>query len=115
MSQITGTLFEKDIGKKLINEWFISKNVWKVSKINQVSTISNGNIMVKSCQKFPNMGGSQKIKNFPSSKISLVGRGGGVSQNLGTVPKLYLVINHDGFPKLHYLTWFIAKLWPTHY
>ena len=41
--------------------------------------------MVKSNQKFP------KFKNFPSK--------GGGSQNLGTVPKLYLVINYDGFPK----------------
>ena len=48
--------------------------------------------MVKSCQKFPNRGGVQKIKNFPS-------KGGGGSQDLGTVPKLYLVINYDGFPK----------------
>ena len=38
-----------------------------------------------------------KIKNVPSSKISQVREGGG-SQNLGTVPKLYLVINYDGFP-----------------
>ena len=30
-----------------------------------------------------------KFKNFPSK--------GGVSQNLGTVPKFYLVINYDGF------------------
>ena len=34
--------------------------------------------------------GSKKINNFPS-------KGGGVSE-LGTVPKLYLVINYDGFP-----------------
>ena len=55
--------------------------------MNQVSKISNGNIMVKSRQKFP------KFKNFPSKG------GGGGAQNLGTVPKLYLVINYDGFPK----------------
>ena len=59
-----------------------------------MSKISNGNVMVKSCQQFPN-----KIKNVPSSKISQVREGGG-SQNLGTVPKLYLVINYEGFPKL---------------
>ena len=64
-----------------------------------MSKISNGNIMVKSRQKFPNRGGSKKIKNFPSSKISQVREGGG-PQNLGTVPKLYLVINYDGFPKV---------------
>ena len=58
--------------------------------------ISNGNIMVNSCQKFPNRGEVQKnqkcpkFKNFPSK--------GGGSQNLGTVPKLYLLINYDGFP-----------------
>ena len=75
MSRITGNLFEKNIGKILINEWFISKNVWKVSKRNQVSKISNGNIMVKSRQKFPNRGGVQKIKNFPSKG------GGGVSEH----------------------------------
>ena len=54
--------------------------------------ISNENIMVKSHQKFPNRGGPKKITNFPS-------KGGGRSQNLVTVPKLYLVINSDGFPK----------------
>ena len=65
----------------------------------KVSKISNGNIMVKSRQKFPNRGGgSKKIKNFPSSKISQIREGGG-SQNWGTVPKLYLVINYEGFPK----------------
>ena len=37
-------------------------------------------------------GGSKKIK-----KIVQVREGGG-SQNLGTVPKLYLVTNYDGFP-----------------
>ena len=35
---------------KTINEWFSSKNVRKVSKINQVSKINYGNIMVKSHQ-----------------------------------------------------------------
>ena len=74
------------------------KKYMKVSKINQVSKNSNGNIMVKNCQKFPNRGGVQKnqqcpkFKNFPS-------KGGGGSQNLGTVPKLYLVINYEGFPR----------------
>ena len=64
---------------RTIKEWFISKKLRKVSKINQVSKISNGNIMVKSCQKFPNRGGVQKnqkcpkFKNFPS-------KGGGVSE-----------------------------------
>ena len=59
-----------------------------------MSKISNGNIKVKSCQKFPNsVGGCPK-----KSKISQVREGG--SQNLGTVPKLYLVINYEGFPKL---------------
>ena len=48
-------------------------------------------------QRFPNRGGGpKKIKNFPSSKISQVREGG--SQNLVTVPKLYLVINYEGFP-----------------
>ena len=61
------------------------------------SKISDGNIMVKSRQKFPNRGGAKKnqkcpkFKNFPS-------KGGGGSQNLGTVPKSYLVINYEGFP-----------------
>ena len=59
--------------------------------------ISNGNIMVDSRQKFPNRGGSKKIKNVPSSKISQVREGRGGSQNLGRVPKLYLEIKD--FPK----------------
>ena len=66
-------------------------------KINQVSKKITGDIMVKSRQKFPNRGGVQKIKNFPSKG------GGGGSQNLGTVPKLYLVINYDGFPNRIFL------------
>ena len=53
-----------------------------------VSKISNRNIMVK-VVKFPNRG-SKKLKNF---KV----REGGVSE-LGNSPKLYLVINYDGFP-----------------
>ena len=37
-------------------------------------------------------------QQFPKkSKFSQVREGGG-SQNLGTVPKLYFVINYDGFP-----------------
>ena len=43
-------------------------------KKNQVSKISNGNILVKSWQH--------------------------LSQNLGSVPKLYLAINYDGFPSI---------------
>ena len=42
----------------------------------------------------------KNVVNHVFSKISQVregGRGGG-SQNLGTVPKLYLVINYEGFP-----------------
>ena len=57
-----------------------------------MSKFSYGNKIVKSRQKFINSGGVQKTKNFPSK--------GGGSQNLGTVPKLYLVINYDGSPKL---------------
>ena len=56
--------------------------------IKKKSSVKNKllNKMVKSHQKFPNVGGGKK-----KSKISQV-------QNLGTVPKLYLVINNDGFP-----------------
>ena len=53
--------------------------------------------MVKSRQKFPNRGGVQKNQKFPKFK-NFPSKGGG-SQNLGTVPKLYLVINNDVFPK----------------
>ena len=56
------------------------------------SRISNGNIMVTYNQKFPNRGGSDKIKNFPSKG------GGRGSQKLGTVPQFYLVIIYDGSP-----------------
>ena len=59
------------------------------SKINQASKFSNGNIMVKSRQNFPNGGVPKK------SKIPPVREGG--SQILGTVPNLYLVFNYDGF------------------
>ena len=66
------------------------KNVGHVSKINVPKNIriSNGNIMViyhQKIKKFP------KLKNFPSKG------GGRGSQSLGIVPKLYLVINYDGF------------------
>ena len=37
------------------------------------------------------------VANHGFSKISQVREGG--SQNLGTVPKLYHVINYEGFPK----------------
>ena len=40
----------------------------------------------------------QNVANQGFSKNSQVREGGG-SQNLGTVPKLYLVIKYDGFPK----------------
>ena len=55
--------------------------------------------MVKSRQKFPNRGGVQKNQKFPKFKNFPNKGGGGGSQNLGTVPKLYLVINYEGFPK----------------
>ena len=42
------------------------------------------------------------VKNFPS-------KGGGGSQNLGTVPKLYLVINYEGFPKPWIWIWVSIK------
>ena len=58
------------------------KNVRKVSKRNQGSQINNWNMNVKIRQKRPNMG-------F------------GGSQNLGTVLKLYVVINCEGFTKLN--------------
>ena len=50
--------------------------------------------MVKSRQKFPNRGGVQKNQKFPKFK-NFPNKGGGGSQNLGTVPKLYLVINYE--------------------
>ena len=52
--------------------------------------------VVKNIKNFPTGGGSDKIKNFLSSKISQVREGG--SENLGTFPKFYHVINYDGFP-----------------
>ena len=67
--------------------------------------------MVKSRQKFPNRGGgSKKIKNVPSSKISQVSEGGG-TQNLGTVHKLYLVINYEGFPYVPKRKMFNIDFW----
>ena len=54
------------------------KNVLKVSKRNQVSKISNGNIMVKSRQRFPNRGGVQKIQKFPKFKHFPSKGGGGL-------------------------------------
>ena len=49
------------------------------------------------------------MKNFPTGGAGWVRKKsknvqvseGGASQNLGTVPKSYLVINYDGFPKTH--------------
>ena len=55
------------------------KNCMKGSKINQVSQISIGNIMVKSRQ-ISQQGGVQKIENLLSSKISQVREGEGVSE-----------------------------------
>ena len=53
--------------------------------------------MVKSHQKFHNRGGGPKFLEFPKFK-NFPSKGGG-SQNLGTDPKLYLVIIYEGFPK----------------
>ena len=48
------------------------------------------------------------FKNFPSKG------GGRGSQNLGTVPKLYLVINYEGFPYLFSFDFILlsVKLFP---
>ena len=52
--------------------------------------------MDKSRQQF------HKFKNFPT-------KAGGGPQNLGTDPKLYLVINYDGFP-LEYLVMLLTAV-----
>ena len=51
----------------------------------------------------------QTVVNHGFSKISQVREGGG-SQNLGTVPKLYLVINYEGFPNHSILTLYRSLL-----
>ena len=56
---------------------------------------------------FPTGGWSKK------TKISQVSEGG--SQNLGTVPKLYLVINYDGFPKKYEVTFIVNSLSPIRF
>ena len=40
----------------------------------------------------------KKVKNFPISKNFPSKGGGGGSENLGTFPKFYHVINYDSFP-----------------
>ena len=63
--------------------------------VKSIQQNSKYDIMVKSHQTFEQRGETKNSKNFPSKGV--VG-----SQNLETVPKLYLVIKYEGFPKGKY-------------
>ena len=54
---------------------------------NYIISIKKENMISKISSKISQKGGSNKIKNFPKSKISQIEGG---SSNLGTFPKLYL-------------------------
>ena len=46
--------------------------------------------------------GSNKIKNFPNSKISQLEGGEGGVRKFGNVSQIILVINYEGFPKVEW-------------
>ena len=92
----------------IINHGYNFGNIPKGGGEGSKSKVSDGkgpNILLlveriygfKCHQNFPKRGGSNKIKNFPNSKISQLE--GGV-RNFGNVSQIIPMINYDGFPNL---------------